>query len=121
MSGCALASHGGTYQPMRPLLPVWPASTAVFCWSMYFFLRSSWPQFSRTASTSPVPKPCQETSSLRSFLTTVQPRSRFATYATTAASASYPTHGLTARLKVPQLLAFADEPVVVADSPTFAP
>src|SRR5919109_4438201 len=59
MSGCALASHGGTYQPMMPLLPVGPASTAVFCWVMYFFFRSSWPQFSRTASTSPVPKPCQ--------------------------------------------------------------
>src|SRR5919198_80584 len=44
MSGCALASHGGTYQPMMPLLPVGPASTAVFCWSMYFFTRSAWPQ-----------------------------------------------------------------------------
>ena len=73
MSGCALASHGGTYQPILPLLPVGPRSSATFCSVMYFFSRSSWPQFSMTASTSPVPNPCQETCSLRFFFTTLQP------------------------------------------------
>ena len=30
MSGCSSASHGGTYQPMMPSLPVGPSSTAMF-------------------------------------------------------------------------------------------
>src|SRR4029079_10558690 len=64
-SGCSVASHGGTYQPMIPLLPVWPASTAVFSVSMYFVTSSGWPQFSRTTSTSPLAKPCHAISSLR--------------------------------------------------------
>ena len=88
MSGYSLAIHGGTYQPIVPVLPVEPTRTAVFWSSMYFFFRSSWPQFSSTTSTSPVPKPCQATSSLRSFFVTLHPRSFSATYATTAASAS---------------------------------
>src|SRR4051812_46010763 len=39
MSGYFFAIHGGTNQPMTPLFPVCPASTAVFCWVMYFFFR----------------------------------------------------------------------------------
>src|SRR3954451_11655503 len=66
-SGCALASHGGTYQPMMPLLPFGPASTAVLLPWMYFLTRSGCPQFSMTTSTCPLPKPCQEISSLRSL------------------------------------------------------
>ncbi len=88
MSGCSLASHGGTYQPIWPFTPVEPALTALFCSSMYFLRRSSWPQFSTTASTSPVPKPCQATSSLSSFLVTLHLSSFSATYASTAAFAS---------------------------------
>jgi hypothetical protein len=34
MSGYLVAIHGGTYQPMMPLLAVMPFSTATFCWSM---------------------------------------------------------------------------------------
>src|SRR4029079_838351 len=111
----------GTYQPMMPLLPVSPASTAVFCWVTYFFFRSSWPQFSRTASDSPVPKPCQAISSFRFFLSTLQPRRCSATYATTAASASYPTQGLTARSNVPHLPEVLELFEPEEDSPTFAP
>src|SRR3954466_2776545 len=70
-SGCSAASHGGTYQPMIPLLPVWPASTAVFSVSMYFLTSSGWPQFSRTTSTSPLEKPCQAISSLRFLYATL--------------------------------------------------
>ncbi len=88
MSGYCFAIHGGTNHPMTPLLPVGPASRATFWSVMYFFFRSSWPQFSTTASISPVLKPCQATSSLRSFLTTVQPSLLCATSAMTAASAS---------------------------------
>ena len=65
-----------------------PTSTAVCCPSMNFSLRSSWAQFSTMTSTSPVPKPCQATSSLRSFFTTVHPSLVSATSATTAALAS---------------------------------
>jgi len=57
--------QAGTYQPMIPVFPVGPTSTATFLVSMYFCFRSSWPQFSTTTSTSPVSKPCQATSSLR--------------------------------------------------------
>src|SRR5262245_35536698 len=86
---------------MIPLLPVWPKSTATFCWSMYFVTRSAWPQFSRMTSTVFGPKPCQETSSVRFLMLTVQPSRFLNTYATTAASASYPTHGFWAMLTVP--------------------
>ena len=69
MSGCSSASHGGTYQSMMPTLPVGPKSIALPSPepSKNFFSRSGWPQSSITTSTSPVPKPCQETSSLSSL------------------------------------------------------
>ena len=88
MSGYFCAIHGGTHHPILPVPPVGPASTATFWSVMYFFLRSSWAQFSTTASTSPVANPCQATSSFRSFLVTVQPSSLCATSAMTAALAS---------------------------------
>jgi len=88
MSGYFCFIHGGTHQPMMPVPPVGPMSRAV-CWSvMYFFFRSSWAQFSTIASTSPVPNPCQATSSLRSFFVTAQPSLLVATSAMTAALAS---------------------------------
>ena len=58
MSGYFLAIHGGTYQPMIPSLPVGPASTTVFCSSMYFLTRSGWPQFSTIVSIEPLAMPC---------------------------------------------------------------
>ncbi len=78
-SGYFSTIHGATYQPMTPLTPVDPASTATFWSVMYFFFRSGWPQFSRLTSTSPVLNPCQAISSLRFFFTTLQPSSLVAT------------------------------------------
>src|SRR5690606_953495 len=78
--------------------------------------RSGWPQFSTTTSTSPVPKPCQATSSLRSFVTTLQPSLLLATSAITAALASYPTHGLMAMLNSPQ-----SPPATLPSLPTRSP
>src|SRR5688500_14494578 len=88
--GCSSASHGGTYQPMMPMAPSGPASMALPSPSSAktFFSRSGWPQSSMTMSTSPVPKPCQETSSLSSLYSTVQPSSCSATVPTTYALAS---------------------------------
>ena len=79
MSGCSLAIHGGTYQPMTPMLPFTPASWAVFWSVMYFCTRSGWPQFSITTSTSPLPMPCQATSSLTFLYSTSQPSLLLAT------------------------------------------
>ena len=67
MSGYFLAIHGGTYQPMMPSFLVSPASSTVFCSSMYFLTRSGWPQFSTIVSMVPAAKPCQPTSSLTSW------------------------------------------------------
>ena len=66
MSGYLSAIHCGTNQPMMPSLPVTPASSTDFCSVMYFFTRSSWPQFSTIVSMSPDAMPCQPTSSLTS-------------------------------------------------------
>src|SRR5262245_39270879 len=68
---------------------------------MYFVTRSAWPQFSRMTSTDFGWKPCHETSSVRFLTLTLQLSFVFSTYATTATSASYPTHGLSAILTVP--------------------
>ena len=65
MSGYFSAIHGGTNQPIWPTLPFGPSMTAVGLADLtYFFSRSGWPQSSITTSTE-LPKPCQETSSLR--------------------------------------------------------
>jgi hypothetical protein len=55
---------------------------------MYFFFRSSWPQFSITTSTSPLPMPCQAISSFSGLYVTSQPSSLAATWPTTYADAS---------------------------------
>jgi len=73
---------------MMPLLPVRPSSTADFWSSMYFFLRSSWPQVSRITSTLPSTMPAQESVSVRFLIVTVQPSFCLIRYAITAVSAA---------------------------------
>ena len=85
MSGYSSAIHGGTYQPMMPSLPVSPASSTVPCSSMYFLIRSGWPQFSTMVSIEPSDMPCQPTSSFTSGYSTVQPSSFSATTPITCA------------------------------------
>ena len=51
---------------MIPSFPVSPASTTVPCSSMYFLIRSGWPQFSTIVSMEPSAMPCQPTSSFTS-------------------------------------------------------
>ena len=58
---------------MMPWLPVCPASSTTFWSVMYFFTRSSWPQFSRMVSIVPLAMPAQLGVSARLAYLTVHP------------------------------------------------